>query len=181
MQCLHGRPSSPATAFYYIFLGTSPALHTWPNANRAKSLINLWCPRSKGDHYILTGEVPLVIRCIYKSTEEWEEHRWGNQDASGVQRPQSVRGFLVEAVLSCSPVPYTEDSVQLQAIVVAVSLVCQAVTLRSSLPHHEAFSGQQTHTCHVSAPLTSPRWKGKQKGCASCRKQGRDQQLSSSP
>ncbi|KAK4816900.1 hypothetical protein QYF61_024542 [Mycteria americana] len=109
-----------------------------------RGVINGFIPteqkQSKGGHWILTREVTSVIQRMHRSTEEWEEHPWASQGAFGVQIPQSVRGFLVGAVLSCSPPPYTELCVQLQ------QQLCRSVedqTLHPSLQHREALSGQR--------------------------------------
>lgn len=130
-----------------------------PSANRAKSLINFWHPRSTRHHCIFTRGVTSLLLHLHRSKKQWEERPWTSQQAFGVQRSQSVRGFLVGAVLSCSPGPYTEFCVQQQAVAAAVVLCGEYLTLGSSLQHHEAFSDWPASVVSLFSPGGS--WGGK--------------------
>lgn len=101
--------SSPS--FLLLFFATSPASHTWHSTNRAKILINVWCPRSKGGHCILTREVTSVVRHMHRSTEEWQEHPWASKAAFGSRDLNLSEASLLEpslaAVLNWTLCPVT--------------------------------------------------------------------------
>lgn len=130
-----------------------------PSANRAKSLLTSDIPGVQ-DTTVSSPEGSLHSFCTCTEVRSSGKSIHGPVSRHLESRDlKSVKGFLVEAVLSCSPGPYTEFCVQQQAVAAAVVLCGEYLTLGSSLQHHEAFSDWPASVVSLFSPGGS--WGGK--------------------